>query len=110
MHLHEITAERIAELEDTIKQNKPYWIAAIAALKLLEIELKKVMQQISDMKRVIREQHDYHFQLFTVAKNIEEAKEKRKQRLKETKKLRSSLKQLKRVNAPTKSGLRHKQQ
>ena len=41
------------------------------------------MQQISDMKRVIREQHDYHFQLFTVAKNIEEAKEKWKQRLKE---------------------------
>jgi len=37
-YLHEKTAERIVELEDKLKQNKPHPILAIEALKL-ELEL-----------------------------------------------------------------------
>ena len=65
-----------------INQNKRHPILSIAALKL-ELELKKVLKVANDMKRVIKDQRDYTYHLFTVARKIKEAREQRKQHLKD---------------------------
>ena len=81
-YLHEQTEDRLVELEDAINQNKPDPIPSIAALKL-ELELKKVLQTAKDMKKMIRDQRDNTYRLFAATKKIEEAREQRKQHLKD---------------------------